>query len=64
MEATIRGWVNYFSIAKAKSKMQELDELVKNAITDRDMEAMEEGENEDAQPYKVRHQTEEGLRVE
>ncbi len=29
MEATIRGWVNYFSIAKAKSKMQELDELVR-----------------------------------
>lgn len=26
MEAVIRGWVNYFSIAKAKSKMKELDE--------------------------------------
>ena len=29
MEAVIRGWVNYFSIAKAKSKMQQLDELVR-----------------------------------
>lgn len=32
MEATIRGWVNYFSIAKAKSKMQELDELVRTRL--------------------------------
>lgn len=29
MEAVIRGWVNYFCIAKAKGKMQELDELVR-----------------------------------
>lgn len=29
MEAVIRGWVNYFAIAKAKSKMQELDELAR-----------------------------------
>ena len=28
------------------------------------MEAMEEGENKDAQPHKVRHQTWEGLRME
>jgi RNA-directed DNA polymerase len=32
MEATIRGWVNYFSIAKAKSKMKELDELVRTRL--------------------------------
>ena len=29
MEAVIRGWVNYFAIAKAKSKMKELDALVR-----------------------------------
>ncbi len=29
MEAVIRGWVNYFSIAKAKSKMEELDKMVR-----------------------------------
>ena len=29
MEAVIRGWVNYFAIAKAKSKMDELDKLVR-----------------------------------
>jgi RNA-directed DNA polymerase len=32
MEATIRGWVNYFSIAKAKSKMKEVDELVRTRL--------------------------------
>jgi len=32
MEAIIRGWVNYFSIAKAKSKMKELDELVRTRL--------------------------------
>lgn len=32
MEATIRGWVNYFSIAKAKNKMQQLDELVRTRL--------------------------------
>ena len=32
MEATIRGWVNYFWIAKAKSKMKELDELVRTRL--------------------------------
>ncbi len=32
MEAVIRGWVNYFSIAKAKSKMQDLDELVRTRL--------------------------------
>ena len=32
MEAMIRGWVNYFSIAKAKSKMKELDELVRTRL--------------------------------
>lgn len=32
MEAVIRGWTNYFSIAKAKSKMQELDELVRTRL--------------------------------
>jgi RNA-directed DNA polymerase len=32
MEAVIRGWVNYFSIAKAKSKMKELDELVRTRL--------------------------------
>ena len=32
MEATIRGWVNYFWIAKAKSKMQALDELVRTRL--------------------------------
>jgi len=32
MEAIIRGWVNYFWIAKAKSKMKELDELVRTRL--------------------------------
>jgi RNA-directed DNA polymerase len=32
MEAVIKGWVNYFAIAKAKSKMQELDELVRTRL--------------------------------
>ena len=32
MEAVIRGWVNYFAIAKAKSKMQQLDELVRTRL--------------------------------
>lgn len=32
MEAVIRGWVNYFSIAKAKSRMQELDETVRTRL--------------------------------
>lgn len=29
MEAVIRGWVNYFSIARARSVMQRLDEMVR-----------------------------------
>jgi len=32
MEAVIRGWVNYFAIAKAKSKLQQLDELVRTRL--------------------------------
>jgi RNA-directed DNA polymerase len=32
MEAVIRGWVNYFAIAKAKGKMQELDEQVRTRL--------------------------------
>ncbi len=32
MEAVLRGWVNYFVIAKAKSKMQQLDELVRTRL--------------------------------
>ena len=32
IEAVIRGWVNYFCIAKGKSKMQELDELVRTRL--------------------------------
>lgn len=32
MEAVIRGWVNYFCIAKAKSKMNELDEQVRTRL--------------------------------
>lgn len=28
----IRGWVNYFAIAKAKSKMQELDEMARTGL--------------------------------
>jgi RNA-directed DNA polymerase len=32
MEAIIRGWVNYFAIARAKSKMKELDELVRTRL--------------------------------
>ena len=32
MEAIIRGWVNYFWIAKAKSKMEELDGLVRTRL--------------------------------
>jgi RNA-directed DNA polymerase len=32
MEGVIRGWVTYFAIAKAKSKMQELDEFVRTRL--------------------------------
>ncbi|MFT3946429.1 MAG: group II intron maturase-specific domain-containing protein [Agriterribacter sp.] len=32
MDAVIRGWVNYFSIAKAKSRMKEIDELVRTRL--------------------------------
>jgi len=32
IEAVIRGWVNYFAIAKAKSKMQQLDELIRTRL--------------------------------
>ena len=32
MEVVIRGWVNYFAIAKAKSKMHELDEWVRTKL--------------------------------
>lgn len=32
MEATIRGWVNYFVIAQAKSRMKELDALVRTRL--------------------------------
>jgi RNA-directed DNA polymerase len=32
MEAMIRGWVNYFSIARAKTAMQQLDEMVRIRI--------------------------------
>jgi RNA-directed DNA polymerase len=32
MEAVIRGWVNYFAIAKGKKKMQELDEFVRTRL--------------------------------
>lgn len=32
MEAVIRGWVKYFCIAKAKSKMKELDEMVRTRL--------------------------------
>ncbi len=32
MEAVIRGWVNYFSIAKAKGKMKEIDEMVRTRL--------------------------------
>lgn len=32
MEAVIRGWVNYFALAKAKRRMQQLDELVRTRL--------------------------------
>jgi RNA-directed DNA polymerase len=32
IEVVIRGWVNYFVIAKARSKMQQLDELVRTRL--------------------------------
>jgi RNA-directed DNA polymerase len=32
MEAVIRGWVNYFSIAQAKHNMQELDEMTRTRL--------------------------------
>ena len=32
LDEVIRGWVNYFRIAKAKAKMQELDELVRTRL--------------------------------
>ena len=32
MKPLIKGWVNYFSIAKAKSVMQELDECVRSRL--------------------------------
>ncbi len=32
LNETIRGWVNYFKIAKAKSKMEELDEMIRTRL--------------------------------
>jgi RNA-directed DNA polymerase len=32
LEAVIRGWVSYFKIAKAKSNMQQLDEMVRTRL--------------------------------
>lgn len=32
LDEVIRGWVNYFRIAKAKTKMQELDEMVRSRL--------------------------------
>lgn len=32
LEAVIRGWVNYFKIAKAKSNLQQLDEMVRTRL--------------------------------
>jgi len=32
MEAVIKGWVNYFCIAKAKNKMEELDKMVRTRL--------------------------------
>ena len=32
LDAIIRGWVNYFKIAKAKSNMQKLDEMVRSRL--------------------------------
>jgi RNA-directed DNA polymerase len=32
LEAVIRGWVNYFKIAKAKSNMQRLDEMIRTRL--------------------------------
>jgi RNA-directed DNA polymerase len=32
LDETIGGWVNYFKIAKAKSKMQELDEMLRTRL--------------------------------
>jgi RNA-directed DNA polymerase len=32
MQAVVQGWVNYFAIAKARSKMQELDQLVRRRL--------------------------------
>jgi len=32
MEAVIRGWVNYFCIARAKSKMEELDKMIRTRL--------------------------------
>lgn len=32
LEAVIRGWVNYFKIAKAKSNMQQLDEMTRTRL--------------------------------
>ena len=32
MESVILGWVNYFVIAKAKKKMQQLDEFIRNRL--------------------------------
>ncbi len=55
IEAVICGWVNYFVIAKAKSKMQQLDELVRTKITNRNMETMEEAEDKTNKLRKVRH---------
>jgi RNA-directed DNA polymerase len=32
LEAVIRGWVNYFKIAKAKSNMQQMDEMIRTRL--------------------------------
>ena len=62
MEAVIRGWVNYFSIAKAKSKMQQLDELVRTGYGIGIWKQWKEG-GKTAQPHKAWHQRSKGLRM-
>lgn len=64
MEAIIRGWVNYFAIAKAKSKMQQLDEQVRTRLRMGIWKQWKKGRTKNAEPHTVRHQRSKGLRME
>ena len=61
MEALIRGWVNYFSIAKAKSKMKGLDELVRTRLRIGIWKQWKKPKTRKRNLHQVRHRGTEGI---